>query len=123
MGPTLSTEASAMEQQFLHDVHDWESQTGVANPSFQRLHTEEQHGFTRLTYEISASGPMPAVSGLLYLLETSPTPHRIENVQMRPKVDTGDEIQIHINVSILCHGSSSQAPPAGAQATAAGVGE
>src|ERR1700722_1494197 len=77
-GPSAPTTAdpSEIETRLMHLVGDWEQKTGVANPAFERVAIVEEHGFTRLIFQISASGNMGSVAGLLYRVESSPIPLR-----------------------------------------------
>jgi hypothetical protein len=102
MGGTIASDASTAEGQLLQLVHDREQEAGVGNASFSRVRTAEQHGYTCLTFHVSASGPMSAVAMLLYRLEsTPPIPLRIEDVTMAPAHESADEVSVHLNVSTL----------------------
>jgi hypothetical protein len=119
-GASMSVDASTVEQQVLHLFHDWEQQTGVAEPSFQRLAAADEHGFTRLTFQVSATGTIAAVSGLLYCAETATMPLRIDDAQVRPGTDNSDGVQIHLTVSTLCRGKGMPTAAPAADAEMAG---
>jgi hypothetical protein len=109
-GASFNSDPSTVEDQLLHQLHDWEQQTGVSNASFQRSIALQEHGFTVLTVQISASGPMQSVAGLLYRMETAPIPLRVENIEMRPLTDTGEDLSIILDVSVPCRAVKSPEP-------------
>jgi hypothetical protein len=98
---TMSADPSAIETHLLHLVGDWEQKTGVVNPSFERMAIVEEHGFTRLIFQISAAGNMGSVAGLLYRVEKSPVPLRVDAAQVRPVKEGADQVQIQLTVSAL----------------------
>lgn len=106
-GASFNSDPSTVEDRLLHQLHDWEQQTGVSNASFQRASAVQEHGFTCLTVQISAQGPMQAVAGLLYRMETSATPLRIESMEVRPLNDNGDELNITLDISVPCRAQKS----------------
>jgi hypothetical protein len=120
LNQSMSPDAAAAEEQLLHLFHDWEQQAGLSSDSFERVRTSDDHGFTRLTFQITAGGTMPAVAGLIYRIETAGIPLRIDSAELRPRSTVGDDVQVHLNVSTLCHSNGSTSPDAaslsGAQA-------
>ncbi|HUB26692.1 MAG TPA: hypothetical protein VL992_14800 [Tepidisphaeraceae bacterium] len=111
-GAVQTADSTSVERRFLHLVRQWEQQTGVSNPSFQRVAAASEHGFTRLTYQISASGSLGAVAGLLYRAETSPIPLRIDSALVRPARDQSGNVVIQMSVSALCRGRGQPSPGA-----------
>ena len=95
-------DASEAEGRFLTLLHDWERQAGVAKASFQRLQSAEAYGFTRLTFQVSAAGRMPAIAGLMYRIETAAIPLRIDQMQIMLSGESGEELQVQFKVSTLC---------------------
>jgi len=102
MASSLSGDPSAVESRLLHLLHEWQQRAGVSNASFQRLRSVDSHGFTCLTFSVSASGGMAPIASLLFNIETASVPLRIEDVRLTPKRDGADELQMRLNVSTLC---------------------
>ena len=108
---------SQAEGRFLTLLDEWEKQAGVAKASFQRLRSVEAYGFTRLTFQVSATGRMPAIAGLVYRVETAPIPLHVDQMQVMLSGPTGDELQVQFTVSALCRtspgggGGRPEAPP------------
>jgi hypothetical protein len=113
LGKNVESDPSAAEGQFLHVLHEWEQQSGVAKPSFARVHAIEIQGYTHLTFQVSANGSMGAVALLIYRLETAAIPLRVDDVQVTPKTQGGDELQVQLKVSTLCrtNGVTPTPPP------------
>jgi hypothetical protein len=102
LGQFVASDTSGAEGQFLHLLHGWEKEAGVGKASFQRLRATELDGFTHLTFHVTATGRMPAIAMLLYRVEAAPIPLRVDDVQITPKKETGDELQVQMIVSTLC---------------------
>lgn len=110
MDAPLRAAPSAAEDQLLRLLQEAEQQAGVREASFQRTNTIEEHGFTRLAFQVTATGRMPAVALLMYRLETAPIPLRVDEAQIHPKQENGDELQVHLTVSTLCHAKGPAGP-------------
>jgi Type II secretion system (T2SS), protein M subtype b len=100
-GATMTSDSAAIERRLLHLVHDWEQQTGVQEASFQRSAAVADHGFTRLAFEVSADGSLAAVAALLYRVEVSPFPLRVDSAQIH-RTTGGENVEIHLTLSALC---------------------
>jgi hypothetical protein len=79
-----------------------ERQAGVGKASFNRLRSTEQYGFTRLTFQVSATGKMPAIAALIYRAETAEMPIRIDQMQVMLSGDSGEELQLQLTLSTMC---------------------
>jgi len=101
MGQTLRSDASTVESDLLHLVHQWQEESGVGGASFQRVYTVEEHGFTHLRFQISATGSIAAVAMLIYRVETAPIPLRVDDFHLVPKRDNGEELQVQLSISSL----------------------
>jgi hypothetical protein len=116
-GGGQQADPSQAEGRFLTLLDEWEKQAGVAKASFQRLRSAEAYGFTKLTFQVSATGRMPAIAGLIYRVETAPIPLHVDQMQVMISGATGDELQVQFTVSALCRTSSGggggrpEAPP------------
>jgi hypothetical protein len=109
-GATMTAPPSVVEGRVLHLVHDWETQAGVTHLAFQRTAAVPQHGFTVLTFGITADGSLASIAGLLYRAETSPLPLRIESFSLHPKTG-GDDLQMNLALSALSRGEPPKAAP------------
>lgn len=97
----IKGDPAAAEDQLFRLVNDFEQQAGVGGTSFQRIRTADEHGYTTLAYHVSASGNMPAIAMLMYRIETAGIPLRVDDVQVAPRRDAGDELVVQMNVSTL----------------------
>ena len=118
---TIQPDPAAAEAQLLHLLNDLEQQSAVGSPSFQRVRTFDNHGYTSLTYHVSAAGNMPALATLLWRIETAGIPLRVDDVQITPRHEDGNELIVQLNVSTLSGiDKSHPAPTEGATLAAAG---
>jgi hypothetical protein len=104
---------SDAEGRLLAMLQESEQASGVNGASFQRVGIVEEHGFTRLTFQATALGKMSSIAMFLYRIETAAMPARVDDVQISPKDDKGDDRQVHFSVSTLCRGKESPRPHVG----------
>jgi hypothetical protein len=102
MSGQVRSDPSQAEGQIMHLLHDFEGQAGVSKASFQRLRSVERYGYTHLTFHVSANGRMQPIATLLYLVETAPVPLRIDELEVLPKGEGGEDLQVQFTVSTLC---------------------
>jgi hypothetical protein len=95
-------DASWAEGRILAALQEWERSAGVGKASFNRVRSTEQYGFTRLTFQVSATGKMPAIAGLIYRAETATIPLRIDQMQVVLSGDSGEDLQVQMTISTLC---------------------
>jgi hypothetical protein len=109
MDASMTSDSSSAEAQLHHVMHDWEQQATLTNASFERVRTIEEHGLIHLTYRVAAEGDAGAMAMLLYRIETTPIPLRIDDLHVTVKGDS-DNLQIVFNISSLCRGRNLPAP-------------
>jgi hypothetical protein len=102
MGGSVRSDPSQAEGQVMHLLSDWERQAGVAKASFQRVRSVERYGYTHLTFHVSATGRIVPIATLLYLVETASVPMRIDELEVLPRGEGGEELQVQFSVSTLC---------------------
>jgi Tfp pilus assembly protein PilO len=119
LASSLNGDPSAVESGLLHLLHQWQQRAGVTNASFARLRGVDSHGFTCLTFNVSATGGMAPIASLIYRIETASIPLRIDDLRLSPKRDGADELQLRLNLSTLCRAG---AQTAAAEAVANAVG-
>jgi hypothetical protein len=95
-------DASAAEGRLLRLLQESEQAAGVSGASFQRVGIVDEHGFTRLSFQATVIGKMTSVAGFLYKIETASLPLRVDDVQVAPKLEGGEELQVHFILSTLC---------------------
>jgi Tfp pilus assembly protein PilO len=117
----LKKELAGIERFFKLDPSDAEGRllallqqsdqmSGVSGASFQRVGIVEEHGFTRLTFQATVIGKMSSVAAFLYRIETASMPIRVDDVLVAPKLESGDDLQVHFSVSTLCRGKENPRP-------------
>ena len=122
LSKTIQPDPASAEAQLLHLLNDLEQQTGVGSASFQRVRTLDNHGYTSLTYHVSAAGPMPALAMLLWRIETAGIPLRVDDVQVIPRHEDGNELIVQINLSTLSGSDKSHPAPSPEGSTLAAAG-
>ena len=107
MDAFFALDPSSAEGRLLQLLQKSEQTSGVGGASFQRVGIVEEHGFTRLTFQATVVGKLSALAGFLYRIETASMPVRVDDVQVAPTKEAGDDLQIHFSVSTLCRAKQS----------------
>jgi len=97
----IKPDTGAAESQLLALISTCEQESGLVDPSFQRTRSTDEHGYTNLTYHLSATGGMASLAVFLYRLETAKIPLRVDDIQISPRRDAGDEVIAQMNISTL----------------------
>lgn len=121
MSASLGADASTAESRLLHLVHNWEQQAGMTNAAFGRVRSVEQRGLTRLTFEISATGPMAGVAMLIHRAQTAPIPLRIEDLRVSSNTDFGQDLRVDMDLSTLCESTAGHGIAGGSGSGGAGT--
>lgn len=119
MDPFFALDPSSAEGKLLQLLQQSEQKSGVGGASFQRVGIVEEHGFTRLTFQATVVGKLSALAGFLYRVETASMPIRVDDVQVAPTKEAGDDLQIHFSVSTLCRAKQPPQPPRDAASSVA----
>ena len=98
----VATDSASAENQLLHLLHQWETDAGVHNASFQRMQTRPEGGFDLLTYRITAEGSMPAMGELIYKIESAPVMLRVDEMHLTPRRENDEIIQLQASLSTVC---------------------
>ena len=116
----LQSDPSEVERRMQHWLHLWAQEAGLANLALRADRSAaKQPGFTQVTVHAAGTGPVGAVANLLWRLEASPAPIRVNDVQLSPGREGSDQVQAQIKVSALC--LAPDAEPAGGRSRAAAV--
>ncbi len=89
------------ENQVLESVNTWAAASGFAVTGLIPRWIEDEEFGTRLEVRVSGSGSLESVSQFLYAVETSPTPLRVDLIEMRARDDAGRDIALDARLSGL----------------------
>jgi hypothetical protein len=110
MGGANATDTAAVEGKVLNLTHDWAQQAGLGIGSFHRVRLSDSREFSTIAFQVSATGSMAGIAKLLYAVESAPIPLRVEDVQLNPRGDSGEELTIQMLVSTLYRRGGAQQP-------------
>jgi len=114
----LKSDPAEAESQVLHAVRNWSQESGLSLSSLRPEHTAQKGELREITFQASGTGPMSAVAGFLWRLETSPLPIRVNDLQLGTRKEGTDDLNLQLRVSTLCHSPAPRSAP-GTLATAA----
>lgn len=98
----LKTDPAEAESQMLHALGDWAAESGVNVAGLRPEQQKPDGRFLQISFHITGTGPTAAAAKLLWRIETAVIPVRVNEVQLTPRKEGVDDLQIQISVSTLC---------------------
>jgi hypothetical protein len=88
----------------------WASESGVGHFSLRTDATSQPHGYVKVVFHASGSGQTSSVAKLLWAIESSGMPIRVDDIHLTPGSgkEASDDVQMQLTVSRLC---ATNAPP------------
>jgi len=111
----LKADAAEAESQILHFLRKCAQEAGLALASLRPDKAVDHKGLREISVRVSGSGPMKAVLGFLWRIETSAAPARVAELTLGARKEGLDDLSLQVRVSTLCQA----APDAGKKKAAA----
>lgn len=103
-GAGLDLDTAAMESKVLHSVRQWSRESRFSLSSITPESVEERGEMREVTFQASGTGPMEAVAGFLWRLESSPLPVRVADLQIGTRSESTGDLSLQLRISALCRG-------------------
>ena len=97
----LKTDASDAESQALNAVREWAQDAGVILTALKPERASQEGKFQVISFHVTGTGPMRAISRLTWAMETAPIPVRVNDLQLTPRKEGTDDLQVQMSVSTL----------------------
>ena len=97
----LKTDASEAESQALNAVREWAQDAGVVLTALKPERASQEGKFQVISFHVTATGPMRAISKLTWAMETAPIPVRVNDLQLTPRKEGTDDLQVQMSVSTV----------------------
>jgi hypothetical protein len=107
----LKGNPSQAESQALQAVLDWAKASGVELAALKPERTTQEGKFQVISFSVTGTGSMAAVSRLLWSLESATIPVRVNDMQITPRKEATDDLSVRLSVSTLCMPPDSDAKP------------
>ena len=101
MRPTLKGDESDARSQAEHALVDWSRWAGVAVTSSKSSISTKSGAFQILNYDIGGNTSMAAASRMLWALEQSPIPFRVNEIELSSRPENTDSLTLRLNASTL----------------------
>jgi hypothetical protein len=98
----LKVYASLAESQTIQAVIDWAKAAGVDLAALKPERSSQEGQFQVISFNVTGTGSMQAVSKLLWSIETATIPVRVNDMQITPRREGTDDLSIRLSVSALC---------------------
>jgi hypothetical protein len=99
----MKTDPSDAEAQAQHALRDWYQEAGLTNYSQGPSRNTAEGKFVAVSFHTNGIGTMSGLAKLLWRIETTTIPMRVENLTITPHGAEGrDDLQIQLTVSTLC---------------------
>lgn len=98
----LKNTRSQAESQAQQAVLDWAKKGGVNIVALKPERDLTQNQFQVISFHVTGTGTMLAISNLLWSLETATIPVHVNDVQITPRKEGTDDLTLQMTVSTLC---------------------
>ena len=98
----LSNSPSDAESLLQQALDEWAQECDVNVSQLKYERTNQEGKFLQISFHLTGAGPLSTMSRLLWRLETTPMPLRITEVQITPRKEGLDDLQLQLDVSTLC---------------------
>ncbi len=97
----LTADESAAMSQASSDILKWGREVRVNVTAIKPDRTVTENKFVVSSFHVTASGQMASISRFIWALESAPVPLRVHEVQLKPKKEGTDELEVQLSVSTL----------------------
>lgn len=108
----LNTDAASAEPKALNQIREWYQQSRLNMTSLKPERTSGKDESQEIAFQAAGTGTMESVARFLWLLETSPLPFKIEQLQLGARKEGVDDLTVQVRISALCLSPASLKPPA-----------
>jgi hypothetical protein len=98
----LKTDPSQAESQALGALLEWTRSAGVNLAALTPERTVQQEQFRVISFSVKVTGPMAAMSRLLWAMESATIPVRVTELRINPQREGVDDLSMQMSVSTLC---------------------
>ena len=97
----LNCDASEAESQVLHAVRDWSQESSLNLSSVKPERIAQKGELQEIMFQVAATGPMSAVAGFLWRLETASLPIKVKELQVGSRKEGTDDLSVQLRISTL----------------------
>ena len=101
MSQNLTNNDSEAMSQASRDVLRWGQSAGVYVSAIKPDRTTTENKFVVSSFHVTATGRLAAVSRFVWTLESAPVPMRVHEVQLKPRKEGTDDLEVQLSVSTL----------------------
>ena len=98
----LGNTPSEAESQLAQALDEWAQECGINVSSLKPGKSQPEGKFLQIGFNLSGIGPLSTISNLLWRLETTNMPLRINDIQIIPRKEGQDDLTFQLTVSTLC---------------------
>jgi hypothetical protein len=98
----LGLPVSQAEGKMVEAVEKWASRCGLREVSMRPERLDPEQGVQAIRCRVTAAGPMSALVGACWRMETASIPLRIEHLRVSAPDSTVDRLSIQFDISTVC---------------------
>ena len=108
------------ESQVLHALRDWSQASRLTLTSLKPEKVTERDDLLEMSFQAAGTGPMSAIAGFLWRIESARIPIRIERLQLGARREGADDLSLQLSLSSLCLPPDKQPSATGSEASGRG---
>ena len=101
MSTNLTVNDTDAQSQAYSDVYKWGQSAGVTVSAIKPDRVTTENKFVVSSFHVTASGHMASITRFVWALESAPVPMRVHEVQLKPKKEGTDDLEVQLSVSTL----------------------
>ena len=102
MAAGLALPTSQAEGKMLEAIEQWANRSGLRNVSMRPERADPENGVQAIRCRVTAEGPMSALVGTCWRMETASIPLRIEHLRVSAPDSTADRLSLQFDISTVC---------------------
>ena len=106
----LSNTPSDAESQLQLALDEWSQECGVNVSSLKYERSSAEGKFLQISFHLTGTGPLSTISSLMWRLETTTMPLRVNEIQISPRKEGQDDLQLQLAISTLCRLPDAELP-------------
>jgi type II secretory pathway component PulM len=97
----LTVSQSDAESQLQQALNDWSRDSALTVTKLKDERSTFDSKFVQIGFHLTGTGPLAAISNLLWRVETTTMPLRVSEIQITPLKEGVDDLQLELSLSTL----------------------
>jgi len=98
----ISSDPVEADAEVLNRIREWCRQSGLNMTSLKPERASSRKEPLEIAFQVAGTGPMRSVARFLWLVETSPLPVKIKQLEVGSRKEGADDLTVQLRISAIC---------------------